>query len=210
MLHDYFFLWKIWPGSLSVLRPSSLYHILLYQPLKNLGSLHPCGCRDTHHRTRHSFQTKNTHSWQQRSVAVTPPQQDITFIGGCCYRLYLDCSSVWEGDSFRVASTSHVSAQGFPAEHQCYSFHPFFNQAYVQTEGIWIIASVAQSNWCWMVIHQTHRCSPIYTFNLSSPKLLQAQITHHISKPYHIRIWRVSSEPFEWDVAWMSSAGFDF
>lgn len=97
-----------------------------------------------------------------------PRQQDIVSIAGRCYRLYLDCCSVLEGDSFQVAFTSHVSStQGFPAEHRCYSFHllvlhmlqlihVYQNQVYVQTEGIWIIAPRAQSNWCWMVIHQSH------------------------------------------------------
>lgn len=86
-------------------------------------SLHPCGCHDTHRRPKHSFQTKNTHSWQRRSMAVTPPPPPAG------YRAHVT-GYTWTAAVFGRAirfkwHPHHMSAapKVSPAEHQCYSFH---------------------------------------------------------------------------------------
>lgn len=106
------------------------------------------------------------HSFMAAALNGSDAPSPTSGISRPCYGLYLDCCSVWEGDSFQVASTSHVSsAQGFPSRASVLFISPV-GPSYVAAHtrlsessvftGIWIIAPRAQSHWCWMVIHRSH------------------------------------------------------
>lgn len=177
-------------------------------------SLHPCGCHDTHRRPKHSFQTKNTHSWQRRSMAVTPPpQRDIAPMLRAILGL-LQCL----GGRF-VSSGIHITCQQRPRFPQqsisvihftCWSFLCCGSYASIRIKCFYRNLNYSSKSPESLMLNGY---TPITWYTYTSLMISSTWVLRRAQTAYTNQI-TVASEgsalsPFEWDVTWMSSARFD-